>query len=674
MESTVALLPDGAWLDRLDPAFLAAAYPSWAAAAADFDAAADAFRVRGFPALAAPAADLAFDPDYYREANPAWDGADDSTCFRHWLVEGLAAGRPGSAAAHLRRLNLALDAYPAAFPWRAYARLRPAAGAHRWAALEDFCDGGFAELGERVPYGHDAIRFLSAVGRRYSVGDDALAIRAYELARSYGPLPVADLQHLADAYLRRALWRPALTLYDAISRGGGATCWTLRNLAKCATRLNAAAMLLAAMYRTAPMLREDALWPVTVAEALDTLFAVRANVARAMLADGDASGSETLLADLVHDLVRHAEHWLAARLAEAPPGPVVILANQDDPDSAERCVGQLRRLLDRLGLGCAMSRFDAPEHSPPLAGGCAALVLFRTPALPSVILAIATARRLGAPLFYMSDTTLPDLRGAPSLESFRGRLQAAAHEDLLFGCALRRIAARLCDGAIAPTPRLAAALGALVRAHRSLVLPSAPLPAAAARPTERRARLRLFLQARTLTHLDAEPGSFGDALLGFLVRDPKVELRVSGPVHLDRRFDTLGDRVLHLGGSVAPAEHRPELADADVGLAFAGGEPDEEYRAELAWADAASLGVPSVLAAPEGAVPAVRHGANSLRAATPEAFAATLGKMAEDAALRARLAKQARSDLVGRTDVATAVDALRHFLTAAPTDGTGHAV
>jgi hypothetical protein len=171
-----------------------------------------------------------------------------------------------------------------------------------------------------------------------------------------------------------------------------------------------------------------------------------------------------------------------------------------------------------------------------------------------------------------------------------------------------------------------------------------------------------------LTHLDAVPRSFGDALLGFLARDPKVELQVSGPVHLDLRFEILGDRVLHLGGGGAPTE----LAAADVGLAITGDGPDDEYRADVAWAEAASVGVACVLAAPEGVVPAVRHGANALRAATPEAFAAVLGTIAKNAMLRSRLARQARSDVAGRADVSAAADSLRHLLPAAAEEANGH--
>ena len=211
-------LPDGSWLDHLDPSYLAKTYPSWASDVSTMEGAARAFRRQGFLELAALADGLHFDSAYYAEANPAWEGASDLERYRSWLIEGIPAGRPGSPIAHLRKLGLSLEAYPSAFPWEYYAHLRPYAGAHRWAALDDFCASGFELLGDKISFGPTASEFLIALGRNYSAKYDKLAIQAYELARSWGPLPAAEEQHLADAYLREGLWGPALYLYRGVIR------------------------------------------------------------------------------------------------------------------------------------------------------------------------------------------------------------------------------------------------------------------------------------------------------------------------------------------------------------------------------------------------------------------------------------------------------------------------
>lgn len=103
------VLPDGSWLDHLDPSYLAKTYPSWASDVSTVEEAAGAFRRQGFLELAALADGLHFDPAYYAEANPAWEGASDLERYRSWLIEGIPVGRPGSPVAHLRKLGLSLE-------------------------------------------------------------------------------------------------------------------------------------------------------------------------------------------------------------------------------------------------------------------------------------------------------------------------------------------------------------------------------------------------------------------------------------------------------------------------------------------------------------------------------------------------------------------------------------
>jgi hypothetical protein len=648
-------LPDGPWLDWLNPTFLAARYPSWAGTTTSFAQAAEAFRRHGLRAAAPLDEALRFDPEYYREANPAWEGCDDVTCYRDWLLEGLAAGRFASGEQHLRHLQLPLLRYPEAFAWRYYSRLRPQAGAHRWAALEDFCQHGFASLGEALPYapdggpngGPDAATLLYALGSRFSMKNDALAVRAYELALSHGVMPPAEQQHLADAYLRLGLHRPAMELYAGLIREQKATGWTIRNLVKCAVRLEAWPTLREALDRTHRSHAADKLWDVTLGEAIAGLFAGRAGAARSLMADGDYRRADAMLADTVAELAALVEARSVAMREGGARRQLFIVANMDEPDGAERRVRERSRLLDLLDVPhevCPLGAADRYRTVPPDA---AAIILFRVPALPAVITLVMSARQAGVPVFFESDVALAD---APSIEHFRGRITASLYDSFRFGVPLQAAAARLCDFVIAPTDRLEATLRRLVRRRRGFVVPDSLLPRATETAAASPGGARIFLHAATLSHIDAPPDGFGEALLAALQRWPDITLHLSGPVHLATCFDAHSGRIIHAGPGGRPQDHWPDLAAADLNLVV----PGDADHAFLSWCEAAACAVPSLLFVPTDLPPEIRSEVNAACAATAEVWLIELERLLADPQRRRRLGVQAQRDaaLCSGTDAA----------------------
>jgi tetratricopeptide (TPR) repeat protein len=649
-------LPDGPWLDRLNPAFLAARYPSWAGLATGFEQAAEAFRRHGLRTLAPLDEALHFEPDYFREANPAWEGCDDVTCYRDWLMQGLAAGQFPSAAAHLQHLGLPLLSYPQGFAWRYYARLRPQAGAHRWAALEDFCRHGLAVLDEALPFGPDAGTLLYALGSKFSMKNDTLAVRAYELARSAARLPPAEQQHLADAYLRLGLYRPALELYGGLISDGHATGWTIRNLVKCAIRLEAWPALRDALDRTHRSHAADRLWGVTIGEAVEGLFAGNARAARTLMADGDYRQADRMLAETVAELATLVETHHPSTRAAGARRHLFILANMDEADGVERRVHERARLLDLLEVPheiCPLAAADRYRTVPPDA---AAIILFRVPALPAVICLVMSARRLGVPVFFESDVALVDR----PIEQFRGKITASLYDGFRFGVPLQAAAARLCDFAIAPTEPLAGAMQKLVRRRRVFVVPDSLLPKPA-EPPPSAGTARLFLHTAALSFIDAPPDDFGAALLAAFRHWPGFILHLSGPVHLATCFDAHSRRIVHAGAGRRPQDHWPDLAASDLNLVV----PGEAEHALLSWCEAAACAVPSLLLMPHNRLPEIRDDANALVAATPEQWLAALDRLFAEPDLRRRLGTQAQRDVALRCDTDAALRALDRLLSEA---------
>jgi tetratricopeptide (TPR) repeat protein len=660
-----ALLPDGPWLDHINPEFLAAAYPAWAQAGLSFDDAAEAFRRHGFPALATIAPGKQFDPAYFRETNPGWETASDHACYRHWLMEGLPAGKFGAAPAHLESLGLPLTTYPEAFPWRYYARLRPAAGAHRWSALDDFCQRGFSTLLDSLPLGPDSQGLLLALGQKFSTVNDTLAIRAYELAQSHKPLPAAEQQHLADAYLRLGLWRPAMALYDQVASSGGSNGWTIRNFVKCAVRLEAWQNLLAGLDRARHEQSADPLWAATISDAISGMFESRARQARLLMTTGAYEAADTLLGRSVDDLAALAEKLSPPPPLAAPGAPrkLLIIANEDDAESAARRVHEKRALLDLLGQPYEIHPYtDSVRHMAALPHA-AAVILFRVPALPGIIQLIIAARRRGITTIYETDAGLPASETAPPITFFRGKITSSLYDGFRFGLPLHAAAARLCDIGLAPTELLAASLRPVVRARRAFVLPNSLLPNPASRPAgEPDDRRRLFIRSASLGFLDAAQGTIGAILISLLQRRPEVLLQISGALILAPEFDAYTCQVIHLGPGAQPADYWPHLAMADINLAIQCDTPGDEYHAEQGWAEAAALGVASLLFIENGRLPAIRNGLNATRAATPQAWQTALDMLLEDPGLRGELAARARTDAALAEGTSPATQALQRIL------------
>ncbi|WP_093567743.1 glycosyltransferase [Methylobacterium sp. 174MFSha1.1] len=578
-----------------------------------------------------------FDPDHFRETHPAFAHADDATSLAAWQAQGGAAGDPGHQAAHLARLGLSLRAYPAAFPWRFYTRLYPRAAAHRWAALAHFLREGFAESGEQIPYGEDAASFLIAVGDHFAARHSPAAIRAYELAAARVPSPTTQVR-LAEAYGRAGAWSAALALYEELLDGlagdlsddpAVAAEVALRGFVTAAAARAAWPRLFARLPRAlagpVPAPAGDAL----VRDAAERYFAERSRAARALYAQGSREEGDACLAEAIRAVADLSAACLPAGTRAPAPEPFVAVLADGLPDGARR---RLERSVDLLG--CTVRVFDlgaVRAFEEALPGAHAALVV-RMPAWPTVVQALVRARRLGVPTLYETDELTVDPRHAPPpLAAFAGRIGERVYDDLVFGVALYRGAAALCDYGLAPTRALAAHLDRVVGTGRSFVVRDVAVPDAPSRETGD--EIHLFLHAaRSRVVGPADPA--GAALLHVLERETRVRLTTAGFVLLDDAFAPFSDRITQAG----PVRDWEEaLRGCDLNLVPADGSEAEACLAPTGWLAAARFGIPTLAGDTPAHRETLQDGVDVHLAAGRDAWTAALAALVADPGRRAAL-------------------------------------
>ena len=581
-----------------------------------------------------------FDPDHFRETHPAFAHADDLTCQAAWQAQGGPEGDPGHQAAHLERLGLSLRAYPTAFPWRFYTRLYPRAAAHRWTALGHFLHEGFAEAGEQIPYGEDAASFLTAIGDHFTACHHLAAIRAYELAAALEPSPTARAR-LAEAYGRAGAWSAALDLYEDLlddlpaDRPAGEAA--IRGFVTAAVARAAWPRLFARLPQVLASPVPAPVGDALVREAAERYFAERSRAARALYADGRREEGDACLAEAVRGVADLSAACRPAGTRALSPEPFVAVLADGLPEGARR---RLERSVDLFG--CAVRVFNlgavrAFEEALPAAD---AAIVVRMPAWPAVVQALVRARRLGVPTLYETDELTVDPRHAPPpLAAFEGRIGERAYEDLVFGVALYRGAAALCDYGLAPTRALASHLDRVVGAGRSFVVRDPAVPGA--RSPVQGEGIRLFLYAPRSRRIGpADPA--GAALLHVLGREPRVRLTTAGFVLLDDAFAPFADCITQRG---PVPDWEEALRDCDLNLVPDDGSEAEACLAPTGWLAAARFGIPTLAGDTPGHRETLTHGID-VHLASGEAWTTALSALVAAPDRRAALGAEAARRLV----------------------------
>ena len=534
---------------------------------------------------------------YVREVRPQFGGLDDEACLAAWRDEPSSAG-PRTPRDHLLALGLELESYPPTFPWQLYARIAPVAGAHRWAALDHFCEEGFPS-GIRLPFREDDKPFLIALARGYAGRRDRSAIEAFELAAVIGPLSSGERQHLADSYLREQLWRPARRIYESLigddpTSDGEVTAWTVRNCVLASLALGDWDHAARTLDASRAVMGEDPIWRSTATDLLERSFAAGLQAARARYAAGESGHGDALVETTV------SRTWTRMVRLEAPPplargsGEVVVVANCDDPVSRRARIDTKGALFGSLGVPWRLIPMGDLAAGRLLPSTASAVVFFNVPATLEPLRVLFAARAAGLGTIFEADAPVFDPSCMPApIDTYDGLLAPSLHDELRLACALYRALAARCDVGIAAAPLTAAKLAALVRSSASFVLANSIDQSAVVGHDPGAVRV-LFLHSPRFLAVTVEPGSLGTALIEALRGDPSLRFTVAGHVRLAEAFNDHDDRIDDLGADASEVALGAALGSAILNIAPQAVR-DDDGLADLSWLQAARYGVATAL-------------------------------------------------------------------------------
>ena len=142
---------------------------------------------------------------------------------------------------------------------------------------------------------------------------------------------------------------------------------------------------------------------------------------------------------------------------------------------------------------------------------------------------------------------------------------------------------------------------------------------------------------------DKDFATVSDVLLEILARYPEVRLFIAGPLELDARYATYGERVTRLP-YVPRAEHFANVAHVDINIApLEVGNPFCESKSELKFFEAGYLGVPTVAAGTDPFRRAIEQGVDGFIATTPDEWREILERLIGDRSLRERIGREAHA-------------------------------
>ncbi len=365
---------------------------------------------------------------------------------------------------------------------------------------------------------------------------------------------------------------------------------------------------------------------------------------------------------------RAAASTAAAQMVAAMPLPatvlapsVLIIAELTLQQCAKYRVWQKQELFTRLGVPCRVIDWRHTNECLSAAALATQVILYRVPGYPLVMRLIEILHALKLPMAWEVDDLIFD-RALFLLNRNVDSLEPDMREGILSGVGLYRSAMLACGTGIASTPHLAQVMreAGLAKAwviENALDEETLSLAAGLRRRREAaspRDTVLVTYGSGTKTH-DADFRQAAPALLRALRARPNLLLRIVGELTLPADFAAVADQVEQLP-PVPFARYMALLAEGDIGVAPLEPTLFNDSKSNIKFLESAVLGLPSICSPRAHFTDAVRDGENSLLADSEEAWFAALCRLADDAALRARLGAAALQTALTRY----APDAVAH--------------
>jgi len=354
------------------------------------------------------------------------------------------------------------------------------------------------------------------------------------------------------------------------------------------------------------------------------------------------------------DAVPEAYRQPLTRPANATLAPsVLIIAETSIPQCTKYRVVQKTEAFRHLGIDCTwISWTDAGACRQALQTH-SEVIFYRVPAYEAVLGLIAEAKRLGLKTWWEADDLIFDasvLRQSRALERFDRK----TFEHLLEGAELYRRAMLSCDGAIASTPGLAAAMRRSGMTEVQVVengLDEQTLAAATAVQARRQqgaddGLVRIVYGSGTNTH-DVDFEEAAPAISRILGRFPQVRLRLIGPVAVPPSLDSVRDHIEQLPATDYET-YLQLLAACDISIAPLEDFVFNEAKSNIKYLEASVVGLPSVCSPRSAFADVIRHGENGLLCDDDRAWEEAIGSLVTDAGRRRQLAEAAWATVLDR--------------------------
>ena len=332
---------------------------------------------------------------------------------------------------------------------------------------------------------------------------------------------------------------------------------------------------------------------------------------------------------------------------------VLIVAELTLQQCAKYRVWQKQELFTRLGVACRVVDWRRPKDCLSAAATATQVILYRVPGYPQNLALIARLHALRLPMAWEVDDLIFD-RGLFLHNRNVDSLDPEMREGILSGVELYRAAMLACGAGIASTPHLAAVMREAGLAEAMVVENALDEETLALASDLRQARdaapardvVLITYGSGTKTH-DADFREAAPALLRALRERPSLRLRIVGELRLPADFASVAAQVEQLP-PVPFARYMALLAESDIGIAPLEATLFNDAKSNIKFLESAILGVPSVCSPRAHFSDVVRDGENGLLADGEAAWFAALCRLADDAALRARMGAAASDTALAR--------------------------
>jgi glycosyltransferase involved in cell wall biosynthesis len=625
----------------------------------------------GIERLAPLRFDAIFDPDFYRSAYPVSRTLSDGALYRHWLSVGLRKEWAPNEQAALRPM-FGTGQFPESFKYAKYALGFPGRRTHRVHLLQHLFEGGFRKRrGRRCIDGPGMAQLLMAIAR-YNLrqGRHRNAMHAVDEAIESGLHTSAVFQMRGE--IQSAIGNLSVAHLDYIKAASfaDASVSSLVAVLRSAGRTGDFAGAFEIIERALPRFLGMSAFRIASRELVDAFFAFETQAVIDMYRGDRRSEADARMLRALKKITDIIDlEGTPPRMDPQPHGHVAILANLD----AEQCkyyrVEQKIAQLELAGIEVRVCNFHDVNQFDRHILGASAVIVYRVPALPSVIRAIRAVNSLGIPTFYdMDDLIFASAHYPDTFESYGGQITRDIYVGLLYGVPLFEYAISLCKQGIASTTSLKEEMEKLLGAGNCHVLRngldsrSDAIVSLGGAPRPERSTVSIFYGSGTKAHNADFNDLAGPALLAMLEKHKHVRVVIAGHLGLDPRFDVYKDRIVRWEFTSDFAQYWTAMGGVDINIAVLAPGLAVDCKSEIKWLEAAVWQIPSVVSDTATYREVLQDGVDGLIARDVVSWTQALDLLICDSGLRRRIGAAARLKALRDYSIATSSQTMCRIL------------